>query len=362
MASKALSADSPLLQPLRAGALQLPNRVLMAPLTRNRADRDGTPNELQATYYAQRAQAGVVISEGSQPSTTGQGYPNTPGVHTDAHQDGWARIAERVHDEGGRFVVQLMHAGRISHTDTTGLRPVSSSAVRAGGEIFTENGMKPHSEPRALESDEIPSVIEEFVDAARRAVAAGADGVELHAANGYLPHQFLADGVNQRTDTYGGSPENRARFATETATAIADAIGADRLGVRISPGNTFNDISETDLSVYEVLVEQFARLDIAYLHVVSGPDEPVLGKLRGIFTGPLVLNTGFELDSDPAALADLLSGGVADAVAVGRKFIANPDLIDRWRQGAELNEPDQPTFYGGDHHGYTDYPRLSVSD
>lgn len=359
MASKALTADNPLLQPLRTGALQLPNRVLMAPLTRNRADRDGTPNELQATYYAQRAQAGLIISEGSQPSAAGQGYPNTPGVHTDKHQSGWARIAERVHDEGGRLVVQLMHAGRISHVDTSGVQPVSSSAVRAEGEIFTEGGMKPHSEPRALQLGEIGSVIDEFVAAARRATAAGADGVELHAANGYLLHQFLADGVNQRTDDYGGTPENRARFTVDVARAVAEAIGAGRVGVRISPGHTFNDITETDLTVYEVLASRLAELDIAYLHILIDPDDPVLGKLRGIFTGPLVLNTGFGLESDPAGLADLVDSGVADAVAVGRRFIANPDLIDRWRRGAELNEPDQTTFYGGDHRGYTDYPRLS---
>lgn len=172
-------------------------------------------------------------------------------------------------------------------------------------------------------------------------------------------HQFLADGVNQRTDDYGGTPENRARFTVDIARAVAEAIGAGRVGVRISPGHTFNDITETDLTVYEVLASRLAELDIAYLHVLIDPDDPVLGKLRGIFTGPLVLNTGFGLESDPAGLADLVDSGVADAVAVGRRFIANPDLIDRWRRGAELNEPDQTTFYGGDHRGYTDYPRLS---
>lgn len=359
MSIPTLNADNPLLRTLRAGALELPNRVLMAPLTRNRADRDGTPNELMATYYAQRAQAGLIVSEGTQPSAVGQGYPNTPGAHTDAQQAGWARAAEQVHARGGLLAVQLMHAGRISHVDTTGAQPVSASAIRAGGEIFTANGLQPHSEPRALSVAEIPAVVAEYADAARRVVDAGADAVELHAANGYLPHQFLADGVNERTDEYGGTPENRARFVLEVARAIVEAIGADRLGIRISPGNSFNDISETDLSVYEVLTEQLAVLDLAYLHVLAEPDDPILGKLRGIWGGPLVLNTGFALESDRDEMAGLLESGVADAVAVGRPFLANPDLIDRWKAGAELNEPDQPTFYGGDERGYTDYPTLA---
>ncbi|QGK70760.1 alkene reductase [Allosaccharopolyspora coralli] len=354
-----LKQNSTLLEPLRAGAFSLPHRILMAPLTRNRADRDGTPNELQATYYAQRAQAGLVISEGSQPSAVGQGYPNTPGVHTDAQQNGWARIVRSVRDEGGQFVVQLMHAGRISHVDTTGTQPVAPSAVRAAGQIFTESGMQAHSDPRALDTDEIASVIAEFVDAARRSVAAGADGVELHAANGYLLHQFLADGVNQRTDRYGGDPENRARFVLDTARAVANEIGADRVGVRVSPGHPFNDVSETDLSVYDVLATGLGEIGIAYLHVLCEADDPVLAKLRGAFPGVLVFNSGFGADSDPHELEQLVKDGRVDAVAVGRKFLANPDLVDRWTQGAELNEPDQSTFYGGDHRGYTDYPKLT---
>ncbi len=354
-----LPDQSPLLQPLRAGALDLPNRVLMAPLTRNRADSDGTPNDLMATYYAQRAQAGLIVSEGSQPSAVGQGYPNTPGVHDDKQQAGWARIAEQVHERGGRIVVQLMHAGRISHVDTNGAQPVSSTAVRASGDIFTAAGPQPHSEPRALETGEIPGVVAEFADAARRAVDAGLDGVELHAANGYLLHQFLADGVNQRTDNYGGTPENRARFVAEVTRAVVEAIGADRVGIRLSPGNPFNDISETDLAVYEVLVGQLAPLDLAYLHLLAEPEDPIVGKLRGIWGGPLVLNNGFALASDREAMVRLVESGVADAVAVGRPFLANPDLIDRWTSGAELNEPDQTTFYGGDARGYTDYPTLA---
>jgi N-ethylmaleimide reductase len=356
--SNPLNPDSPLLQPVTAGALHAANRIWMAPLTRNRADADGTPNALQAEYYGQRAGAGLIISEGSQPSAVGQGYPNTPGVHTDAQQAGWQRIAEAVHAEGGKIVVQLMHVGRISHTDTiAGQTPVAPSAVRAAGEIFTANGMQQHSEPRELATDELPAVAAEFADAGRRAVAAGIDGVELHAANGYLLHQFIADGVNARTDSYGGSPENRARFVVEVAEATVDAIGADRVGIRISPGHPFNDIAENDLSVYEALVAQLAELGLAYLHVLAEADDPIVGKLRAIWPGTFVLNTGFGVESDRDALERLVADGVADVVTVGRPFLANPDLVERWSDGAELNVPNQETFYGGAAEGYTDYPR-----
>jgi N-ethylmaleimide reductase len=329
----------------------------MAPLTRNRADPDGTPNELQAEYYGQRAGAGVIITEGSQPSAVGQGYPNTPGVYTDAQQDGWQRIAESVHAAGGRVVVQLMHVGRISHSSTIGgAAPVAPSAVRAAGEIYTAGaGPQPFSEPRALETDELPAVIAEFADAARRAIAAGLDGVELHAANGYLLHQFLADSVNQRTDTFGGSPENRARFVVEVAKAVSAAIGADRVGVRISPANPFNDITEADLSVYEVLASQLGELGLAYLHVLAAPGDPIIGKLRAVWPATFVLNTGFGVESDRDQLERLVADGTADAVTVGRQFLANPDLVQRWTRGAELNEPDQATFYAGGAKGYTDY-------
>lgn len=237
--STPLSPDSPLLRPVTAGALTAANRIWMAPLTRNRADADGTPTALQTEYYRQRAGAGLIVSEGSQPSVVGQGYPNTPGLHNDAQQAGWQRIAEAVHAEGGTIVVQLMHAGRIAHSDNNGGHtPVAPSAIRAPGEIFTSTVPKPHSEPRALATDELPGLAREFADAARRAVAAGIDGVELHAANGYLLHEFLADGANHRTDGYGGSPENRARFVVEVARATADAIGADRVGIRSPPATS----------------------------------------------------------------------------------------------------------------------------
>jgi N-ethylmaleimide reductase len=354
-----LDPDNVLLRPLRLGALELPNRVLMAPLTRNRADADGTPNELQARYYAQRAGAGLIITEGSQPSAIGQGYPHVPGVHNDAQQAGWARIADAVHAEGGRIVVQLMHGGRISHPDTLGGQtPVAPSAVRPAGEIVTPNGQQAFVEPRELRADELPGVIADFADAARRAVAAGLDGVELHAANGYLLHQFLADGSNRRTDAYGGSVENQAQFVIEVARAVSDAIGADRVGIRVSPGNPFNDISESDLAGYPILARALRELGLAYLHVLSEPDTEILGELRGIWRDRLVLNKGPGRYSERDVVAGLLRSGIADAVAVGRPFLANPDLVRRWTLGAELNEPDVATFYGGDATGYTDYPTL----
>ncbi|MHA6792586.1 alkene reductase [Pseudonocardia bannensis] len=359
--TRPLAADSPLLQPLTAGALQTANRVWMAPLTRNRADADGTPNDLQAEYYRQRAGAGLIISEGSQPSAVGQGYPSTPGVHTDAHEAGWKRIADAVHAEGGKIAVQLMHAGRISHPDTiAGQTPVAPSAIRPAGAVFTVNGEQEFPTPRELATDELPGVMAEFADAARRAVAAGIDGVELHAANGYLLHQFLADGTNQRTDSYGGSPENRARFIVEVAKATADAIGADRVGIRISPAHPFNDISEDDLSVYEVLTGRLAEIGLAYLHVLAEADDPIVGKLRAAWPNTFVLNTGFGVESDRDQFERLIADGTVDAVTVGRKFIANPDLVQRWAEGADLNEPDEATFYGGDGKGYTDYPALSA--
>ncbi|BFU43645.1 alkene reductase [Krasilnikovia sp. MM14-A1004] len=360
MTNTPLRADSPLLQPLTVGALQVPNRIWMAPLTRNRAGVDGTPSALQAEYYGQRAGAGVIIAEGSQPSAVGQGYPNTPGLHTDAHQEGWQRVADAVHAGGGRIVVQLMHAGRISHTTTIGGQtPVAPSAVRAAGEVFTATGLQPFSEPRELAADELPGIAAEFADAARRAVAAGLDGVELHAANGYLLHQFLADGVNQRTDEYGGSPQNRARFVVEVATAVSAAIGADRVGIRISPQHGFNDITEDDISVYEVLVAQLAQLKLAYLHVLAAPGDPIVGKLRAAWPATFVLNTGFGADSDRDEVERIVADGIADAVTVGRPFLANPDLVQRWTRGAGLNEPDATTFYAGGAKGYTDYPVLA---
>lgn len=360
MTSTPLRPDSPLLQPVTAGALTAANRIWMAPLTRNRADEDGTPNDLNVEYYRQRAGAGVLITEGSQPSAVGKGYINTAGVVDDANEAGWRRVADAVHAEGGQLVVQFMHVGRISHPDNNGgLQSVSSTVTTPAGEMFTAGGMKPFPAPRALETAELPGVAQEFADAAARAVRAGVDGVELHAANGYLLHQFLADGVNDRTDEFGGSAENRARFVVDVAKATVAAIGADRVGIRLSPGHPFNDVSESDLSVYETLVVQLAELDLAYLHVLAEADDPIVGKLKALWPNTFVLNTGFGVESDRDVLERIVADGLADAVTVGRSFLANPDLVERWTRGEELNAPDPATFYSGGAKGYTDYPRLA---
>lgn len=368
MSTTPLATDSPLLQPLKIGPMNLPHRVLMAPLTRNRADGD-VPTEMQAEYYAQRASAGLIFSEGSQPARIGQGYPNVPGVHSAAQQNGWARIAERVHNAGGHLFVQLMHGGRISHPNTLeGTTPVGPSPVQAAGSIVTWDSPTPgearslttldHVTPRELATGEIAEVIEQFAHAARLAVDAGADGVELHGANGYLIHQFLADGINHRTDAYGGGPQERARFAIEVARACADAIGADRVGIRISPLNPFNDIVENDDSVYDVLVAALADIGLAYLHVVGTKDQEFVSRLRRSWPGVYILNTNFEEYSTREDMAALIADGYADAVTVGRPWIANPDLLRRWTDGADENEPDQGSMYGGDDRGYTDYPTL----
>ncbi len=351
-----------LFAPYRLGrgdrGLELANRFVMAPMTRNRTP-DTVPNALNAAYYAQRAGAGLIVTEGVQPSAGGQGYPATPGLHTAEQTDGWRAVADAVHARGGTIVAQLMHAGRISHPSITGSRPVGPSAVRPAGQVFTPTGMQEFVTPRALGTDELPGVVEEFVTAARNAVAAGLDGVELHAANGYLLQQFLADGTNQRTDGYGGSPENRARFVVEVAAAVAAAIGADRVGIRISPAGTFNDITETGTdATYAALLEGLAPLGLLYLHVVEGPDTAYHEQLRKLFDGPVVFNTGFTGPSDLATAQQVVDEGHGDLFSIGRPFLANPDLVERLRTGAALNEPDAATFYGGDAAGYTDYPAL----
>ncbi|WP_371830226.1 alkene reductase [Rhodococcoides kroppenstedtii] len=354
-----LGPDSPILQPLDAGAIATRNRVWMAPLTRNRSEPDGTPNDLNVEYYRQRAGAGLIVSEGTQPSAVGKGYLNTPGIHTDEQQAGWARIADAVHGGGGRIVVQLMHAGRVSHPDNTGEESVAPSAIAPGIDMVTASGEQPIPTPRALETDELPGIVAEFVDASRRAIAAGLDGVEIHAANGYLLHQFLADGANTRTDTYGGSPENRARLVVEVTRAVADAIGAGHVGIRISPGSTASGIAEDDTTgAYEALLDGIDGLGLAYLHALIAPDDPFLGKIRSAWSGALVLNTGFEKPTTRDDAVSLVTDGVADAVTVGRPFIANPDLVTRWTHDTELNTPDESTFYGGGAEGYTDYPTL----
>jgi len=350
-----------LFSPYQLGSLELANRLVMAPLTRNRAGIGEAPGELAAEYYGQRAGAGLIISEGTQPSAVGQGYPHTPGLHTDEQVAGWTLVAEAVHARGGRIMVQLMHAGRISHQAVTGLQPVAPSAITPAGRVFTDQGMQAYEAPRALETRELPGVVEEFVDAARRAMQAGLDGVELHAANGYLLQQFLADGSNTRVDEYGGSPQNRARFVIEVATAVAEAIGADKVGIRISPGGTFNDMSETETEqTYTALLDGLNPLGLLYLHVLEGPDTDFHQQLCKQWNGTVIFNTGFTGPSDLATAQDFIDTGAADLFCIGRGFLANPDLVERLRIGADLNEPDLETFYGGGAKGYTDYPLLSA--
>ena len=349
-----------LFSPYQLGHLQLANRLVMAPLTRNRAGAGEAPTALAAEHYAQRATAGLIISEGTQPSATGQGYPHTPGLHTDGQVAGWRLVADAVHARGGRIVVQLMHCGRISHEAIIGQQPVAPSAVTPAGEVFTEQGMKAFGAPRALETAELPGIVAEYVDAARRAVEAGLDGVELHAANGYLLQQFLADNSNTRTDAYGGSPENRARFVIEVATAVAEAIGAGKVGIRLSPAGTFNDIAETETeATYAALLDGLNPLGLLYLHVVEGPETDFHEQLRKQWQGEFIFNTGFTGPSDLATAQEAVDSGATDLFCIGRGFLANPDLVERLRAGAELNEPDMATFYGGGAKGYTDYPALT---
>lgn len=349
-----------LFAPYALGSMELSNRFVMAPLTRNRAGAGEAPTELAAEYYGQRATAGLIVSEGTQPSAVGQGYPHTPGLHTDEQVAGWRLVADAVHGRGGKIVAQLMHAGRIGHQAITGLQPVGPSAITPAGEVYTESGMKRFEEPRALTTEELPGVVAEFVDAAERAVAAGLDGVELHAANGYLLQQFLSDSTNVRTDGYGGSPANRARFVVEVATAVAAAIGADKVGIRISPAGTFNDIAETETeATYTALLEGLDPLGLLYLHVLEAPEGEYREGLRKLWTGPYVYNTGFTGPSDLATAQASVDSGETDLFSIGRAFLANPDLVERLRTGAPLNEPDGDTFYAGGAKGYTDYPFLT---
>jgi len=346
--------------PLTVGAIQLPHRLAMAPMTRDRSRADGVPTELNREYYRQRASMALIITEGTQPSADGQGYLLTPGIYTDAHIAGWREVTDAVHAEGGRIVVQLMHTGRIAHPDNTphGRRPVAPSAVAPQGSMVTASGPQEMPTPRALETDEVGGVVAEFRHAASAAIAAGFDGVEIHGANGYLVHQFLSGNANRRTDRYGGSLENRIRFAVEVVSAVAEEIGAGRTGLRLSPGNPYNDIVEDDTrDLYLALVAALAPLDIAYLHLLHGGDEDLLAELRAAWPTALLLNrAGADLE---ARVADL-DAGRADVVTVGTMALANPDLPARLRAGASLNQPDPATFYGGDHRGYTDYPALEA--
>ncbi|WP_042370309.1 alkene reductase [Streptacidiphilus neutrinimicus] len=351
--------------PIDLGGLRLANRVAMAPMTRSRAFGPGAaPTELMATYYAQRAGAGLIVTEGIQPSPVGQGYPDTPGLHTAAQAEAWRTVTDAVHAAGGVIFAQLMHTGRIGHPSLLpdGLAPVGPSPVAAKGQVYTHEGPKAFVTPVELSEAEIRQTIADFAAAARHAVAAGFDGVEIHGANGYLIHQFLAPNSNRRTDGWGGDTEGRIRFAVEVVSAVAEAIGSHRVGLRVSPGNPFNDIAEDNPGeVYPALLDRLAGLDLAYLHVMEGPDRELTARLRKAWSGAFVLNPFTHPDATgPDALA-LVEDGTADMIAYGALFLANPDLPARLAAGGPYNTPDPATFYGGDHRGYTDYPALAAS-
>jgi len=351
-----------LFSPYTRGDLHVPHRIALAPLTRNRAV--GTvPGPLNAEYYAQRASAAIVVTEGTQPAANAQGYLDTPGLHTDEQQAGWAQVASAVAEAGdGKLVIQLMHTGRVAHSFYTGEQPVAPSVVKADGQVFTPDGMKDYEEPRELSTDELATVRDQFVDASRRAIAAGAYGVELHAANGYLLHQFLASGTNTRTDGYGTDVAGRIRFVVETVKAVADEIGASRVGIRVSPGHPFNDMREDDpRETYDALYAALEGLDLLYVHVLdtsSHIDYSPLEQAREGWSGTLMANEGFTEEWDVEGADRLVADGKVDLIAYGRRFLANPDLPARLESGAELNEPDEDTFYQGGAKGYTDYPAL----
>jgi N-ethylmaleimide reductase len=357
-----------LFEPVQLGSYRLRNRIVMAPLTRSRADSDGTPTPLMAEYYAQRASAGLIIAEGTNISPQGRGYAFTPGLYNASQVTAWRQVTEAIHRGGGRVFVQLWHVGRISHPSLQpdGALPVAPSAVRPSATSFTQTGFAPCVTPRALEAEEIPQILEQYRAAAANALAAGFDGVEIHAANGYLLEQFLRDSTNRRTDAYGGSPENRARLVLEVVDAIAKACGPARVGIRLSPLSPVNDcaLDSNPEATYGDLVDQLSGFKLAYLHVIEGvtqgarevPGRFDLQSLRRRFHGSYIANNGYDLDLALRTRA----ANLADLIAFGRAYIANPDLVERLRLHAPLNMPERETFFGGGAHGYTDYPTLPV--
>jgi N-ethylmaleimide reductase len=365
-AESARSAN--LFSPYRLGEIRLNNRFVMSPMTRSRAVEGNVPNPLAATYYAQRSGAGLIITEATQVSPQGVGYIRTPGIHSPEQVEGWRKVTDAVHAAGGKIFAQLWHVGRVSHPDFHGgALPVAPSAVAADGEVFTSRGKVPMVTPRALAIDEIPGIVAQFKMAAENAKAAGFDGVELHGANGYLLDQFLRDGANRRTDAYGGSVENRARFPLEVAEAVTSVWGATRVGYKASPNGTMYSMSDSDpIRTFSHLASELDRLGLGYLHVtepISGPaavpaNVPrALPALRNAFHGTLVVNGGYDARTADAAIAR----GEADLVAFGVPFLANPDLPLRYMTRAALNAADAATFYAGEEKGYVDYPALAES-
>jgi N-ethylmaleimide reductase len=352
-----------LFSPLEVGPLALPNRIVMAPLTRSRAGAGNVPTALNALYYAQRASAGLIIAEATQIAPEGQGYISTPGIHSAEQVAGWRCVTGAVRACGGRIVLQLWHVGRISHPSFQpgGILPVAPSAVKPNTQAYTANGFEPIPTPRALDISEIPGIVAQYAKAAANAMEAGFDGVEVHAANGYLIDQFMRDGANRRTDAYGGSIENRTRFLLEVVDAVTEAVGADRTGVRISPQNGQNDIADSDPQrLFNHVASSLAGKGLAYLHVIEGdtggapvPPFDYLA-IKRLFGGLVIANNGFDKERAQEALAQ----GRADMVAFGKPFIGNPDLVVRLYLGAPLSPSHRETYYGGDDQGYTDYPLL----
>ncbi|SCX48752.1 2,4-dienoyl-CoA reductase [Klenkia marina] len=354
-----------LFSPVQLGDLELANRVVMAPLTRTRSGDSGVPGDLVVEHYAQRAGLGLIVTEGTYPSHESRSYPGQPGIVTDEQASGWARVAEAVHARGGRIVMQVMNGGRVSHPAITGTdRIVAPSAIAVPGEVRTPQGKLPYPVPHALTTEEAVAVKAEFVAAARRAVDAGLDGVEVHGANGYLLHEFLGADSNTRTDVYGGSPESRARFVAEVVTEVAAEIGAGRVGLRISPQHGVQGVVEPDAddvaATYASLVDAIAPLGLAYLSVLhKEPAGELVQDLRRRFGGKFMINTGFAEPTERDEAISYVADELADVVAVGRAVIANPDLVERWVGGHPENAPDPSTFYGDGAKGYTDYPTLA---
>jgi N-ethylmaleimide reductase len=353
-----------LFSPAKLGSISLKNRMVMAPLTRNRAGEGGVPQPLNVTYYEQRASAGLIVTEATPISVMGHGYPALPGIYTDAQVAGWKQITDAVHAKGGKIVLQLWHVGRISHpTLLNGALPVAPSTIKPAGQAFTYQGLVDYVEPRALDTSELPGIVADFVHATKCSLAAGFDGVEIHAANGYLLDQFLRDGTNKRTDNYGGSIENRARLLLEVTKAVVDTAGADKVGVRISPVNPFNDMQDSNpQALFNYVAGALSQFNLAYLHAVEGgihgggeSDPFDFAALRKHFNGPYMANLAYDKVRGNAAIAS----GHADVIAYGVPFIANPDLVERYKKDAPLNEADANSFYGGTEKGYIDYPFLS---
>jgi N-ethylmaleimide reductase len=362
-----MSTTTKLFEPYKLGPITLPNRLVMAPLTRNRALAGMVPNPLAVEYYGQRASAGLLITEASQVSQQGQGYQDTPGIYSREQVAGWRKVTDRVHGNGGRIFIQIWHVGRISHSSLqpNGGAPVAPSALKAKTKTFVNGTFADVSEPRELTLEEIPGIIEAFRRGTANALEAGFDGVEIHGANGYLLDQFAKDGTNKRTDAYGGGIENRAKLMLEVAKVVAAEAGPDRTGIRISPVTPANDVSDSNPQpLFDHIVEGLNALKLVYLHVVEGatggPRDIApfdYGSLRKRFSGAYVANNGYDFE-----LANkVLNANEADLIAFGKPFISNPDLVERLKRGAPLNAPDKATFYGGGAKGYTDYPVLGDS-